>query len=93
MVQHLLAGTWKKLARSEYVHVRHDNVINWEVKNGLLPEGTKWYAEKWEKGKVIANDGKKLFWDWEHKDANKLHSKEARYREEGDYACRYVVSD
>ena len=25
---------------------------------GIMPEGTKWYAEKWEKGKVLENGGK-----------------------------------
>ena len=69
-VQHLLAGC-KKLAGSEYVR-RHDKAlkvlaVRWAVDNGLLPEGTKWYTEKWEKGKVITNNGKKLYWDWEHK--------------------------
>ena len=51
---------------------RHDNalkvlVMQWAITNGLLPEGTKWYMERWEKGKVIENNGKKLYWDWEHK--------------------------
>ena len=32
----------------------------------MLPTGTKWYREGWEKGKVIENNGKKLYWDWEH---------------------------
>ena len=32
-----------------------------------MPEGTKWYTEIWEKGKVIENNGKKLYWDWEHR--------------------------
>ncbi|CAB4045676.1 Hypothetical predicted protein, partial [Paramuricea clavata] len=69
-VQHLLAGC-KKLAGSEYVR-RHDNAlkvlaVQWAIDNGLLPKGTKWYTEKWERGKVIANNGKKLYWDWEHR--------------------------
>lgn len=66
-VQHLLFGC-KKLARSEYVK-RQDNTlkvlaVKWD---GLLPEQTKWYAVNWERGKVIENDGKKLYWDWEHR--------------------------
>ena len=32
-----------------------------------MPEGTKWYAGKWEKGKVLENGGKRLYWDWEHR--------------------------
>ena len=51
---------------------RHNNAlkvlaVKWAMKKGLIPEGTKWYAEKWEKGKVIENGGKKLYWDWEHR--------------------------
>ena len=34
---------------------------------GIMPEGTKWYAEKWEKGKVLENGGNRLYWDWEHR--------------------------
>ena len=69
-VQHLLAGC-KKLAGSEYIR-RHDNALkvlalHWAVDNKLLPEGTKWYTEIWDKGKVIENNGKKLYWDWEHR--------------------------
>ena len=30
-------------------------------------EGTKWYETKWERGKVIEKNGKKLLWDWEHR--------------------------
>ena len=37
------------------------------IKNGLLPEETKWYAVNWECGKVTENDGKNLYWDWEHR--------------------------
>ena len=68
---------WIKVAwrneymKSEYVR-RHDNAlkvlaVQWAIDNGLLPKGTKWYTEKWERGKVIANNGKKLYWDWEHR--------------------------
>ena len=64
-VQHLLAGC-KKLAGSEYVR-RHDNAlkvlaVQWAIDNGMLPSGTKWYRdlERWEKGKVTENNGKKL---------------------------------
>ena len=69
-VQHLLAGC-KKLAGSEYVR-RHDTALKvlavyWAIDNKLLPEGTKWYIEIWEKRKVIENNGKKLYWDWEHR--------------------------
>ena len=34
---------------------------------GIMPEGTKWYAEKWEKGKVLENGVKRLYWDWQHR--------------------------
>ena len=52
----------------EYVR-RHDNAlkifaVQWCIKNGLLPEGTKWYMEKCEKAKAIERSGKKLLWDW-----------------------------
>ena len=68
-VHHLLSGC-KKLAGTEYVK-RHNNTlkvlaVKWAVENGLLPEDTKWYTTKWERGQVIEKDGKKLFWDWEH---------------------------
>ena len=33
----------------------------------MLPEGTKWYRVRWEKGTVIERNGKKLLWDWEHR--------------------------
>ena len=61
----------QKLAGSEYVR-RNDNAlkvlaVHWAIDNKLLPEGTKWYTEIWEKGKVIENNGKKLYWDWEHR--------------------------
>ena len=51
-VQHLLVGC-QKVAGFEYVR-RHDNAlqilaVQWRIKNGLLPEGTKWYMEKWKK--------------------------------------------
>ena len=60
----------KKLAGAEYVK-RHNStfkvlVVKWAVENGLLPEDTKWYTTKWERGKVIEKDGKKFYWDWEH---------------------------
>ena len=69
-VQHLLAGC-QKLAGFEYVR-RHNNAlkilaVQWCNKNRLLPEGTKWYMEKWEKGKVIERGGMKLLWDWEYR--------------------------
>ena len=46
-----------KLAGSEYVK-QHDNAlkvlsVKWAIENGLLPAETKWYAEKWESGKII----------------------------------------
>ena len=55
-LQHLLSGC-KKLAGSEYVK-RHNNAlkvlsVKCAVNNGLLPEGTKWYNEKLDKGKVF----------------------------------------
>ena len=69
-VQHLLSGC-KKLAGTEYLR-RHDNTlkvlaVKWASENGLLPENFKWYREKWERGKVLENNGKKLYWDWEHR--------------------------
>ena len=30
--------------------------VKWAVENGLLPEDTKWYTMKWERGKVIVKD-------------------------------------
>ena len=38
----------------------------WASENRLLPENVKWYREKWERRKVLENNGKKLYWDWEH---------------------------
>ena len=69
-VQHLLAGC-QKIAATEYVR-RHDNAlkvlaVEWCKQEGLLPEDTKWFKERWEKGKVIEGNGKKLLWDWEHR--------------------------
>ena len=66
--QHLLSGC-KKLAGPEYVK-HHNNTlkvlaVKWATEMGIIPEGTKWYAEKWEKGKVLENRGKRLYWDWE----------------------------
>ena len=66
-VQYLLAGC-KKLAGSEYIK-RHDNTrvklpaVKWAIENRLLNDKTRWYAVNWERGKVIKNDGKKLYWD------------------------------
>ena len=66
---HLLSGC-KKLAGTEYIK-QHNNTlkmlaVKWATENGMLPKDTKWDATKWERGKVIEKDGKKLFWDWEH---------------------------
>ena len=33
----------------------------------MLPEETKWYIEKWKRGKVIDKDGKKRYWGCEHR--------------------------
>ena len=60
----------KKLAGAEYVK-RHNSTlkvlaVKWAVENGLLPEDTKWYTMKWERGKVIEKEGKKFYWYWEH---------------------------
>ena len=68
-VQHLLSGC-KKLAEMEYLK-RHDNAlkvlaVKWAIKNGMLPEDTKWYTVKWQRGTVLERNGQKLFWDWEH---------------------------
>ena len=48
-IQHLLSGC-KKLAGSEYIK-RHNNTlkvlaVKWAMEMGIMPEGTKWYAEK-----------------------------------------------
>ena len=74
-MQHLLSGC-KKLAGTEYRR-RHDNTlkvlaVKWASERGLLPEkrNLKWYREKWERGKVLENNGKKLYWDWEHRMRN-----------------------
>ena len=69
-VQHLLSGC-KKLAGSAYVK-RHDNAlkvlaVKWAIENRLIPEDTKWYNIKWERGQVIESNGKKLLWDWEYR--------------------------
>ena len=32
--------------------------VKWASKNGMLPENTRGYVEKWEHKKVIGNDGK-----------------------------------
>ena len=69
-VQHLLSGC-KKLAGTEYLK-RHDNAlkvlaVKWAIKNGMLPEDTKWYTVKWQRGTVLERNGQKLFWDWEHR--------------------------
>ena len=68
-VQHLLSGC-KKLAGTEYLK-RLDNAlkvlaVKWAIKNGMLPEDTKWYTVKWQRGTVLERNGQKLFWDWEH---------------------------
>ena len=34
--------------------------------NGFFPAEMKWYAEKWESGKIIESGGNKLCWNWEH---------------------------
>ena len=52
--EHLL-GRCKMLAGSEYVK-RQDNAlkvlaVHWAIDNELLPEGTRWYTEIWEKRK------------------------------------------
>ena len=69
-IQHLLSGC-KKLAGSKYVK-RHNNTlkvlaVKWAMEMGIMPVGTKWHAEKWEKGKVLENGRKRLYWDWEHR--------------------------
>ncbi|XP_068739641.1 uncharacterized protein [Montipora capricornis] len=69
-VQHLLSGC-KKLGGSEYAK-RYDNTLKvlagkWAIEKGMLLEETKRYAVNWERGKVMENDGKKLYWDWEHR--------------------------
>ena len=50
------------------IRVKRDNntlkvlAVKWAIENGLLPDETKWYAVNWERGKVIENDRKKLYW-------------------------------
>jgi len=29
--------------------------------------GEIWYKERWERGRVIEKNGKKILWDWEHR--------------------------
>ena len=65
-----LSSGCKNLAATEFVR-RHDNAlkimaVEWG-KKGLLPEKTRWYNERWEKGRVIERDVKKILWDCEHK--------------------------
>lgn len=69
-VQHLLSGC-KKIVATEYVR-RHDNAlkilaVEWGKKEGLLPKDAVWYKERWERGRVIEKNGKKILWDWEHR--------------------------
>ena len=67
-IQHLLSGC-KKLAGSEYVKRQNNTLkvlaVKWAMEMGIMPEGTKWYVEKLEKGKVLENGGKRVYWDWE----------------------------
>lgn len=68
-VQPLLPGC-KRLTGSEFVK-RHENtllvlVVKQAIENGLFPEVSEWYTEKQEHRKLIVNDEKKLYWDWEH---------------------------
>ena len=52
---------------TEYVKRRNNTLkllaVKWAVENGRLPEDTTWYTTKWERGKVIEKDEKKLLWD------------------------------
>ena len=52
---------------AEYVKRNNNTLkllaVKWAVENGMLPEDTTWYTTKWERGKVIEKDRKKLFWD------------------------------
>ena len=80
-IQHLLSGC-KKLVGSEYVK-RHNNTLNvlvvkWAMEIGIMPEGTKWYVEKWEKGKVMENGGKTPVLPLGAQDENELYCKKAR---------------
>lgn len=54
---------------------RHDNALKIMAaelgkKKGFLPEKTRWYNKRWEKGQVMEKDGKKIFYNWEHKMKN-----------------------
>ena len=69
-LQHLLSGS-KKLVATEYVR-RHNNALKImaaerEKKEGFLPQKTRWYNEKWEKGQIMEKDGNQIFCNWEHK--------------------------
>ena len=48
-IQHLLSRC-EKLAGSEYVKSRNNTLkvlaVKWAVETGIMPEGTKWFAEK-----------------------------------------------
>ena len=35
--------------------------VKWAMEMGIMPEGTKWYAEKWENEKVLENGEKRLY--------------------------------
>lgn len=69
------------------------------IDNGLLPEGTKWYFENWEKGKVIESNGKEFYWDWDHemrtdcRERGKTRSDVWRFREETNTSCWYGMSN
>lgn len=68
-VMHILSGC-RVLAGTEYLR-RHNNAlmvlcVAWAKQEELLPKSTKWYKEKWTKGKVIENHNRKLCWDFEY---------------------------
>ena len=65
----------QKAGRNRVYLRRHDNTlkvlaVKWVSESGLLLVNVKWYREKWERGKVLENNGKKLYWDWEHRMRN-----------------------
>ena len=40
--------------------------VEWARQEGIFQEETAWYKLKWEKGKVIEKDNKKLLWDFKY---------------------------
>ena len=83
-IQHLLSGC-KKLAGSKCVKPGvkcHNNtlkvlVVKWAMEMGIMPEGIKWYAKKWEKGKVLEKWRKETVLGLGAEDENELYCEKA----------------